>query len=31
MYKKGEVPRKGYPDPREVVWVYADTLTKKQV
>jgi len=26
MYKNGEVPRKGYPEPLEVDWVYADTL-----
>mmetsp|Transcript_6749 Transcript_6749/g.10850 ORF Transcript_6749/g.10850 Transcript_6749/m.10850 type:complete len:155 (-) Transcript_6749:394-858(-) len=26
LYKNGEIPRKGYHDPKEVDWVYADTL-----
>ena len=27
LYKNGEIPRKGYPDPSEVEWVYIETLT----
>jgi len=26
MYKTGEVPRKGYPEPRECEWVFAEAL-----
>lgn len=26
MYKTGEIPRKGYADPREVDWVFVDEL-----
>ena len=26
LYKTGEVPRKGYPDPRKVKWVYAEEI-----
>ena len=26
LYKTGEPPRKGYPDPRKVEWVYAENL-----
>jgi hypothetical protein len=28
LYKTGEVPRKGYPEPNEVEWVYIETLTE---
>jgi hypothetical protein len=31
MYKTGEPPRKGYTDPHQVEWMYAQELTKKQV
>ena len=31
MYKTGEVPRKGYTDPKQVEWMYAQDLTKKPV
>lgn len=31
MYKTGEVPRKGYTEPKDVDWVYAQDLTKKPV
>jgi len=24
MYKTGEMPRKGYPDPDDVEWVFAE-------
>lgn len=27
MYKTGEVPRKGYTEPKDVDWVYAQDLT----
>ena len=26
MYKTGEIPKKGYPEPQYVKWVHADTL-----
>lgn len=26
LYKNGEVPRKGYPDPRNVDWLYAEDI-----
>ena len=26
LYKTGEVPRRGYPEPRNVEWVYAENL-----
>jgi hypothetical protein len=29
MYKTGEIPKKGYPEPSEVKWVHAETLCKK--
>lgn len=29
LYKNGEMPMKGLPDPAEVEWVFADTITEK--
>ena len=26
MYKTGEIPRKGYPNPKKIEWVYAESL-----
>jgi len=26
MYKTGEIPRKGYPNPKKVEWVFAEAL-----
>ena len=26
IYKNGEIPRKGYPDPKNIEWVFADQL-----
>jgi len=26
MYKTGEMPKKGYPNPKKVEWVYAESL-----
>ena len=29
LYKNGEIPKKGYPEPAEVDWVWAETLSEK--
>ena len=29
MYKTGEIPKKGYPEPSEVKWVHAEKPCKK--
>jgi len=26
LYKTGEIPRKGYPDPKKLSWVFAEEL-----
>lgn len=31
MYKTGEIPRKGYDDPKDTKWLYAEELTKKRI
>lgn len=31
LYKNGEVPYKGLPEPADVEWVYPDTYCKKPV
>ena len=31
LYKHGEMPKKGYPDPKDVVFAFPDTFTDKPV
>lgn len=31
MYKTGEIPKKGYPDPINTEWVFPETITDKQI
>jgi len=31
MYKNGEMPKKGLPDPHDVVFAFPDTITDKPI